>query len=172
MRTGTHTSKFGILGDVNMTPPIAGYIRCVGHSFVGESQTFIPNIEALPSKSVYFAPCSVNESIYQTIQLNNVTDTPTYFKFSKLVSTCFRVFPECGLIKGNEFGIVLFEFNPYKLKSYHEVAVCSFNHNLSNQLQIHLYAHCFEPLLRLQNKGKVYFPPSYTGVISRQYFNI
>ena len=42
----------------------------------------------------------------------------------------------------------------------------------SNQLHIHLYGHSFEPQLSLQNSGKIYFPPSYIGVISKQYFNI
>ncbi len=89
-----------------------------------------------------------------------------------MISKSFRVYPECGLIPGHQFGIIVFEFNPQSIKQYHEQTSCSFNHMASNQLHIHLYGHSFEPLLKLQNEGKIYFPPSYTGVISKQYFNI
>ena len=151
-------------------PPISGYIPCVGHSFSISSQTFIPIINVSPSNKIDFRPCSVGENVYATVQLNNQTDTPVYYKFGYDTSKVFRAYPPCGIIDGKSFNVVCFEFSPNQsgTKTYTHAISCSLNHNLSDQIIFKLYGYCFEPKLELPNNGELTFPPSYTGVISKQ----
>ena len=39
-------------------------------------------------------------------------------------------------------------------------------------MHINVFGYCSEPKISLQNEGKIYFPPSYTGVYSRQKIKI
>ena len=61
-----------------MDPPVQMSVRLCGHSFAPGSQPFIPMIKMSQSK-VAFPPCSPGESVYQTVQLNNTSDTPVQF---------------------------------------------------------------------------------------------
>ena len=58
-------------------PPVMISTNCVGHSFAPGNQPFIPMIDVLPGTRICFAPRSVNQCAYATIQLLNKTDTPT-----------------------------------------------------------------------------------------------
>lgn len=77
----TQKSKLSFVSD-EMFPTLYANIRCVGHSFNENSQPFIPMIDVNPNDLVVFPPCTINESVYQCVELINKTDTPTYFKFS------------------------------------------------------------------------------------------
>ena len=48
------------------------------------------------------------------------------------------------------------------------MAQCVFNHNPSNVHKINLIGHCYEPKLQLSNEQKLFFPPTYIGVSSKQ----
>ena len=63
-----------------LDPPMCMNLRLVGHSFPPGSQPFIPMIKITPQNKVFFPPCGPNESVYQTVQINNTSDTPVYFK--------------------------------------------------------------------------------------------
>lgn len=89
-------------------PPINGVVRCVGNSFGIPSSAYIPIMKVFPSKNVVFPPSKVGESTYQTVELINDSDTPTYFKVSSDVNKIFRVFPKAGLIEGKSFQILTF----------------------------------------------------------------
>lgn len=69
-------------GAVNedIDPPLCLNLRFVGHSFPPGSQPFIPMIKLNPSSQLIFPSCGPNESVYQTIQLVNTSDTPAYYK--------------------------------------------------------------------------------------------
>ena len=145
-------------------PPLSFYLRCVGHSFNANSQPFIPMIDLFPNDLVVFPPCAINESVYQSVELINKTDTPTYFKFSPDPNKTFRVFPTCGIVEGKSFSIIILEFNPKAAKGFQQSLTCSLNHNLGSLMHINVFGYCSEPKISLQNEGKIYFPPSYTGV--------
>ena len=134
-------------------PPFCVDLRCIGHSFGDGSQPFIPNVKPLPSDNVFFSACSKEESLYQTLELHNYNDTPTYFKFSPDPNKIFRVFPNVGLIEGKSFQIVLVEFLPTEFRAYDQVLNCYLNHNFSNPLKIAVHGFCSEPSLQLQNSG-------------------
>lgn len=163
----TKNTNISFVSDEQL-PPMQFYLRCVGHSFNTNSQPFIPMIDLFPNDLVVFPPCAINESVYQSVELINKTDTPTYYKFSPDINKSFRVFPSCGIVQGKTFSIVIIEFNPKLAKSYNQTLACSLNHNMGSTLHISVFGYCSEPKISLQNDGKIYFPPSYTGVYSRQ----
>ena len=149
-------------------PSFSGYVKCIGHSFDLNYQTFIPIVELQPSKNVMFQSCGVDHVVYQTVELINKTDTPTYFQFSPDVSQIFSIYPVQGLVQGKSFKILTIQFQPKETKIYQSQLVCSLNHNSSNKLTINCNGICGQPSLQIENQGKVYFPPAYAGLYSTQ----
>ncbi len=71
-----------------------------------------------PGKEVHFPPCGVNESTYTTLQINNNSDTPVYYKMLPDPTRTFRSFPSQGMINGQAFTLICFEFNPKSARPY------------------------------------------------------
>jgi hypothetical protein len=61
-------SSQDLIGDETV-PPYSGTLRCVGHSFGMSSQPFIPILEFTPSNKIFFAACSLEDSLYQTVEI-------------------------------------------------------------------------------------------------------
>jgi hypothetical protein len=72
------------------------------------------------------------------------------------------------LIPGKQFALVCLEFSPKEARDYSFGAQCVFNHNPSNIHSVSLIGHCYEPALRISNNSKVFFPPLYKGVSTKQ----
>ena len=68
-------SKFEDAMNEDIDPPVCMSIRLVGHSFPPGSQPFIPMIKMSPRENVSFPCCGPNESVYQTLQITNTSDT-------------------------------------------------------------------------------------------------
>jgi hypothetical protein len=60
------------------------------------------------------------------------------------------------------------EFHPKTPRFYNFTAQCIFNHSSSNIQNIHLIGHCYQPSLTLSNNNKLFYPPTYVGVSSKQ----
>jgi len=73
-------SKYEDAINEDIDPPINYSIRLVGHSFPPGSQPFIPMVKLNPQTHVTFPSCGPNESVYQTIQISNTSDTPVFYK--------------------------------------------------------------------------------------------
>lgn len=82
---------------IEVMPPIAGVVRCVGHSFGPSSLPFIPIVKVLPAK-VTFRPCLRGHSVYDSVELSNQSDTPVIFKIGPDPQRVFRAYPRVGLI--------------------------------------------------------------------------
>jgi len=54
----------------------------------------------LSSNKVALPSCSPNESVYQTLQIMNTSDTPVQFKALQDSTSTFKVFPPVGQIAG------------------------------------------------------------------------
>ena len=106
--------KKSIYDDVadDIEPPLCLYLRAVGHSFTPDSQPFLPMVKFRPSNMVLFPPCGPGESVYQTLEIANTSDTPVYYKMYDDSSGVFKVYPAQGLINGKSFGLISFEFSP------------------------------------------------------------
>ncbi|CAK79907.1 unnamed protein product, partial (macronuclear) [Paramecium tetraurelia] len=127
---------------------------CVGHSFGINSQPYIPIVELRPSNKLYFPPCTIEESVYQTVEFINKSDTPIYFNFSPDPTRTFRVYPNQGLIFGKSSQMIIVEFVPVENKAYNQTLVCHMNHQSSNQITLQAIGYCSTPSLKLQNDGK------------------
>jgi hypothetical protein len=90
---------------VKSFPPVMIQTNCVGHSFAPGNQPFIPMIDVLPGTRICFAPRSIGQSAYATIQLINKTDTPTLFRFDQDVTGVFDIWPKMGMLRGNHFTV-------------------------------------------------------------------
>ena len=47
---------------------------------------------------ITFKPCLKNQSVYDSVELVNQSDTPIYFKFAQDSNKVFKTFPRIGLI--------------------------------------------------------------------------
>lgn len=161
-------TKFEEALNEDLDPPSVLNLRLVGHSFPPGSQPFIPMIKISPSNKVVFPSAAPKESVYQTVQIVNTSDTPVYFKILQDPSKTFRVFPQIGMIKGKSFGLICFEFQPNQPRFYNYSAQCILNHSSSTIQTIHLAGYCYGPQLTIGNGSKLFFPPTFTGVSSKQ----
>ena len=90
--------KYDTAINEDIDPPLSLNLRFVGHSFPPGSQPFIPMIKLNPSSQLVFPPCGPSESVFQTIQLNNRSDTPAYFKIMQDPTGTFKAYPSAGLV--------------------------------------------------------------------------
>lgn len=153
-------------------PPMCLCIPTVGHSFPPGSQPFLPMLELSPSNIVKFLPAAIEESTYQIIQLMNNSDTPIYYKMLPDPSKTFRIFPPVGLIEGRSFALICFEFSPRTAQSYSFVTQCFLNHSASFQTKLQLLGYCYMPTISLDGEGKIYYPPTFMGVASKEKLTI
>lgn len=86
-------TKFEEALNEDLDPPTCMNLRLVGHSFPPGSQPFIPMVKISPSNKVVFPAAGVSESVYQTVQIVNTSDTPVYYKILNDSTRTFRVFP-------------------------------------------------------------------------------
>ena len=149
-------------------PPMCLCMPTVGHSFPPGSQPFLPMLELSPSNIVKFLPAALEESTYQTVQFINNSDTPIYFKMLPDPSRTFRIFPPVGLIEGRSFALVCFEFSPRVAQPYSFVTQCFLNHSASFQTKLQLMGYCYMPTISLEGEGKIYYPPTFMGVASKE----
>jgi len=172
MTRTSKASKFEESMYEELDPPLCLNLRCIGHSFNPGSQPFIPMVRFLPTKNVVFPPCGPGESKYQTLKIMNTSDTPVYFKMIQDPSKVFRIYPLLGLIPGKSFALVCFEFSPKSANHWSFTSQCVLNYTYTNVQNIHLSGKCFKPQITLGNKGKLFFPPTYTGVSTEQKLTI
>ncbi len=167
-----YKKKPGVEIAEEVEPPMCLSLSVVGHSFPPGSQPFLPMLELTPSNVVQFLPAALEESTYQTVQLVNNSDTPIYYKMLPDPSRTFRIFPPVGLIEGKSFALVCFEFSPKIPQSYSFVTQCLLNHSASFQTKLQLVGHCYVPTISLEGESKIYYPPTFMGVASKEKLKI
>ena len=106
----------------------------------------------MSNTKIAFAPCSPNESVYQTIQLNNTSDTPVQFNIMQDTSGTFKSYPPIGQIAGKSFQLICFEFNPRQARFYNFQAQFLFNNSSQNMQQVLLQGYCYGPQVTVQNQ--------------------
>jgi cilia- and flagella-associated protein 65 len=97
--------SFRLVDDHALIPPWCLPVRVFGHTFPSTAQ-FLPKVTCnLPkldpagvNVQLYFPPCYLGESVYQTIQLSNPGGTPAFFQFFKDPTGVFEAKPMAGLI--------------------------------------------------------------------------
>ena len=149
-------------------PPIPLSVPVVGHSFPSNYQTFIPEIKVSPAKKIKFPPCSPGDTMYQSLQIFNQADTPCYYKTIPDPSGIFKVFPAVGFISPKTFTILAVEFKPKVPANYKFQVKFLMNHASNALIKISLEGVCSDPSIFIDNEAKIFYPPLYTGVTSKQ----
>ena len=150
-------------------PPISLYISMVGHSFPPGTQIFMPMFEFSPKKEIFFPPTSLNQSLYQTLKIENKNDTPLFYKINPDPENIFRVHSKYGLISSNSFHLICLEFSPKDTTVYRFPLRIIFNHDSSNTKTIMLNGLCTDPVIEVEGiKDEIYFAPCYVGIKTKR----
>ena len=150
-------------------PPISLYISMVGHSFPPGTQIFMPMFEFSPKKEIFFPPTSINQSLYQTLKIENKNDTPLFYKINPDPQNIFRVHNKYGLISSNSFHLICLEFSPKDTTVYRFPLNIIFNHDSSNTKTIMLNGLCTDPVIEIEGiKDEIYFAPCYVGIKTKR----
>ena len=170
---GTNKNYFNIKKNIhlkqNVEPPISLYISLVGHSFPPGTQIFMPMFEFSPKKEIFFPPTSINQSLYQTLKIENKNDTPLFYKINPDPQNIFRVHNKYGLIPSKSFHLICLEFSPKDTTVYRFPLHFIFNHDSSNTKTIMLNGLCTDPVIEIEGvKDEIYFAPCYVGIKTKR----
>ena len=150
-------------------PPITLYLSMVGHSFPPGTQIFMPMFEFTPKKEIFFPPTSINQSLYQSLKIQNKSDTPLFYKIKQDPLNIFRVHNKYGLIPSNSFHLICLEFSPEDTTVYRFPLNIEFNHDISNTKVIMLNGLCTDPVIEIEGvKDELYFAPCYIGIKTKK----
>ena len=150
-------------------PPITLYLSMVGHSFPPGTQIFMPMFEFSPKKEIFFPPTSINQSLYQSLKIQNKNDTPLFYKIRQDPSNIFRVHNKYGLIPANSFHLICLEFSPKETTVYRFPLTIEFNHDVSNTKVIMLNGLCTDPVIEIEGvKNEMFFAPCYIGIKTKK----
>ena len=150
-------------------PPISLFISLVGHSFPPGTQIFMPMFEFSPKKEIFFPPTSINQSLYQTLKIENKNDTPLFYKINPDPQNIFRVHNKYGLIASKSFHLICLEFSPKDTTVYRFPLQIIFNHDSSNTKTIMLNGLCTDPVIEVEGiKDEIYFAPCYLGIKTKR----
>ena len=150
-------------------PPVTQYLSIVGHSFPPGTQIFMPMYEINPKKEMFFPPTTINQSLYQTLKIENKNDTPLFYKISPDPLGIFRVYSKYGLIPSNSFHLICVEFSPKETTVYRFPLRIIFNHDSQNMKTIMLNGLCTDPVIDIEGlQNEMYFPPSYIGIKTKK----
>ena len=150
-------------------PPITQCLSIVGHSFPPGTQIFMPMFELNPKKEMFFPPTTINQSLYQTLKIENKNDTPLFYKISPDPLGIFRVYCKYGLIPSKSFHLICVEFSPKETTVYRFPLRIIFNHDSQNMKTIMLNGLCTDPVIDIEGvQNEMYFPPSYVGIKTKK----
>ena len=160
---GNNSSK------IYFDPPVTQCISIVGHSFPPGTQIFMPMYEMNPKKEMFFPPTTINQSLYQTLKIENKNDTPLFYKISPEPLGIFRVHSKYGLIPSKSFHLICIEFSPKETTVYRFPLRIIFNHDSQNMKTIMLNGLCTDPVIDIEGlQNEMYFPPSYVGIKTKK----
>ena len=154
-------------------PPVTQCLSIVGHTFPPGTQIFMPMFELNPKKEMFFPPTTINQSLYQTIKIENKNDTPLFYKITPDPLGIFRVYCKNGLIPSKSFHLICVEFSPKEATIYRFPLRIIFNHDSQNMKTIMLNGLCTDPVIDIEGlQHEMYFPPSYIGIKTKKTVNI
>ena len=150
-------------------PPVTQSLSVVGHSFPPGTQIFMPMYELNPKKEIFFPPTTINQSLYQTLKIENKNDTPLFYKISPDPLGIFRVHCKYGLIPNKSFHLICVEFSPKEATVYRFPLRIIFNHDSQNIKTVMLNGLCTDPVIDIEGlQNEMYFPPSYVGIKTKK----
>lgn len=110
--------------------------------------------------------------MYQSFEIMNNADTPCYFRLLTENTGVFKVFPPVGFIQAKSFTILAVEYHPNTPQNYSSSLKFVLNHSPSQVLSVKVSGVCCDPTIFIDNEAKIFYPPLYTGVSSKQKIGI
>lgn len=130
------------------SPPWCLVVNVCGNTFASPTEQFLPKISfRLAKRKVHFPPCYLGENVFQTILMENSSDTPAMFEFVADPSDTFTCKPQCGYIAEKSFHLVQIRFAPRTVKRYAYALGCIVNNARSKPETLELTGICALPQL-------------------------
>ena len=167
--------NFRLVNERTLTPPWCLTIPVFGHTFGAASSQFLPRISTSllgRNNQVHFPACYVNDSVYQTFQVTNESDTPSTYKIEQDPSGIFTIKPTVGVISPGEFILVAVKFSPKEAVSYRSYASLVMNNSASEATKIELVGLGNAIDVSFENGGALYFKPTSTGIVTHRSFKM
>ncbi|EGZ15594.1 hypothetical protein PHYSODRAFT_333826 [Phytophthora sojae] len=167
---------FRLVNVDTFTPPWCMVAKTCGNTFASPTEQFLPKISfRLMKNKVNFPPCYLGDSVFQTIMIENASDTPALFAFVEDPAEVFSCKPSCGYIEAKSFHLVAIRFTPRNVRKYSHFLQCIVNNARAKPEVIELSAICALPQLSFQDieagqllpsEAKVYVKPTAVGLLS------
>eukprot|EP00644_Phytophthora_capsici_P011475 jgi/Phyca11/118912/e_gw1.37.113.1 len=167
---------FRLVNVDTFTPPWCLVAKTFGNTFSSPTEQFLPKISFRVIKNkVNFPPCYLGDSVFQTIMIENASDTPALFAFVEDPSEIFSCKPMCGYIEAKSFHLMAIRFTPRNVRKYSHFLQCVVNNARAKPEVLELSAICALPQLSFQDieanqllpsEAKVYMKPTSVGLQS------
>ncbi|KAL7692204.1 putative immunoglobulin-like protein [Plasmopara halstedii] len=167
---------FRLVNVDTFTPPWSLIVKACGNTFSSLTEQFLPQVNfKLVGKKVHFPPCYLGDSVFQTVMIENSSDTSALYHFVEDPSGTFSCKPIGGFIEPNSFHLVAIRFTPCNAQKYSCFLKCVVNNNKEKPHLLELSAICALPQLSFQDieagqllpfEAKVYLKPTSIGLQS------
>ncbi|KAH7474363.1 Cilia- and flagella-associated protein 65 [Phytophthora ramorum] len=167
---------FRLVNVDTFTPPWCMVAKTCGNTFASPTEQFLPKISfRLMKNKVQFPPCYLGDSVFQTIMIENASDTPALFTFVEDPAEVFSCKPTCGYVEAKSFHLVAIRFTPRNVRKYSHFLQCVVNNARAKPEVLELTAICALPQLSFQDieagqllpsEAKVYVKPTAVGLES------
>lgn len=172
---------FRLVNVDTFTPPWCVTAKVCGNTFPSPTEQFLAKVRfRVPKNKVHFPPCHLGDSVFQTLAIENASDTPALFSFADDPSEVFRCKPSCGYIPAKSFHLVAVRFAPRQVRSYTHLMQCVVNNSFSKPEVLELAGICALPRLALPDcvgssdagDAKVFIKPTAVGLQSLRKFQV
>ncbi|KAL4144774.1 hypothetical protein PRNP1_013900 [Phytophthora ramorum] len=143
---------FRLVNVDTFTPPWCMVAKTCGNTFASPTEQFLPKISfRLMKNKVQFPPCYLGDSVFQTIMIENASDTPALFTFVEDPAEVFSCKPTCGYVEAKSFHLVAIRFTPRNVRKYSHFLQCVVNNARAKPEVLELTAICALPQLSFQD---------------------
>ncbi|RLN02454.1 hypothetical protein BBJ28_00006239 [Nothophytophthora sp. Chile5] len=167
---------FRLVNVDTFTPPWCVVPKLCGNTFASSSEQFLSKIRfRLAKNKVHFPPCFLGDSVFQTVLMENASDTPALFAFVEDPTEVFHCKPMCGYIAAKSFHLVAIRFTPRNVRKYAQFLQCVVNNAHSKPELLELTGICSLPQLSFQDilavdavrpEARVFVKPTAIGLQS------
>jgi hypothetical protein len=164
--------NFRLVNERTLTPPWCLTIPVFGHTFGNASSQFLPRCRTSlrADNKVHFPPCYVGDSVYQTFQVVNDSDTPSTYKIEQDSTGVFTVKPTYGVISPGEFILVACRFSPAAAGPSAGSVSLVMNNSAGEATKFEMVGTGCETGVEFENGGALYFKPTSTGIVTSRGF--
>ena len=163
--------NFRLVNEQTLTPPWCMTIPVFGHTFGAATSQFLPRIStSLVNNQVHFSPCYVGDSVYQTFQVCNDSDTPSTFKIEQEPTGVFTMKPTLGVVGPGDFVLIAVRFSPSAAGAARGRASLIMNNSASEATKIELLGNGCVMDVAFENRGALYFKPTCVGIVTTRTF--